>query len=364
MLLIDGVWYKEWVPQGPQAEDEFEQEMKKHTQDIFGEQSIYLDMKTKLKSELGTSSIPDGFVIFFGDSPHWHIVEVELSWHPLHDHIISQVGRFISGIENTSTQKKIIDAVDNELARDDFLRLRLKKAIEPIEVYKFLSNLISKPPILTVIIEKETPGLREALRILNYPQIKVVEFRTFTREGIGLAVHAHLFEPLHERKKGERREIGWHGEGYTLVHIEGDHEVYEKDGEFSIKKLPHRKVVAQGLQSLEEALRWIRGGEFPQIEVKVTPAAIKYAYIPLPREYRHLFPGYKVPFSLITDIDQVTTQVTSAPAGTASEDPNAGRIIQGNLKPWYQKHEELKPGDKLLIEIIEPMKKYRLETLK
>lgn len=205
MLIIDGVKYEEWVPQGPQAEEEFEQIVKEHAQDIFGEQSLYLDMKQKLKSDLGTSSVPDGFVIFFGDSRHWRIVEVELSWHQLHDHIVSQVGRFISGIENLNTQIKIVDAVDNKLAKDDLRRLRLKKAIEPVEVYKFLLNLISKPPILTVIIEKETPGLKEALRILNYPQIQVVEFRTFTKEGAGLSVHAHLFEPLYEGKKEEER---------------------------------------------------------------------------------------------------------------------------------------------------------------
>jgi hypothetical protein len=40
--------------------------------------------------------------------------------------------------------------------------------------------------------------LREALSTLRYPEIKVVEFQTFVREGIGLPVHAHLFEPLYE----------------------------------------------------------------------------------------------------------------------------------------------------------------------
>jgi len=42
MLLIDGVKYELWTPSN---EDEFEQVVKEHTEDIFGEQSIYLDMK-------------------------------------------------------------------------------------------------------------------------------------------------------------------------------------------------------------------------------------------------------------------------------------------------------------------------------
>ena len=194
MLLIDGAKYEEWTPP---SEDELEQMVKEHAQDIFGEQSIYLDIKTRLKSKLGTGSVPDGFVIFFGDVHRWRIVEVELSGHPLHDHIVAQVGRFISGIENPSTQKKIVDIIYSEVVKNDLDVLKLRKAIQPVETYKFLSDLISKPPILTIIIEEETPGLKEALKILNYPQIKVVEFQTFTREGVGLAVHAHLFEPLY-----------------------------------------------------------------------------------------------------------------------------------------------------------------------
>lgn len=195
MLLIDGVKYKEWTPK---SEEEFEQEIKKHTQDIFGNESIYLDRKQKLKSLSGIGSIPDGYVIVFGDSPHWHIVEVELSSHPLYDHIVSQLGRFIGGISNPNIQRGIVNAIDEEISRDDFLKLRLRKAIEPTEIHRFLTELVSKQPMITIIIEKEIEELGEALSTLRYPQIKVVEFQTFTREGLGLEVHAHLFEPLYE----------------------------------------------------------------------------------------------------------------------------------------------------------------------
>lgn len=195
MLLIDGVKYEVWTPPN---EDEFERVVKEHTQEIFGEQSIYLDMKQKLRSVAGIGSIPDGFVIVFGDSPHWHIVEVELSSHPLRDHIVSQVGRFISGIENPRTQNSIVNAIYDEITNDDFSVLRLRKAIGLVDIHRFLADLISKPPILTIIIEEAPPELREAIKILRYPQeIKVVEFQTFTREGVGLSVHAHLFQPVY-----------------------------------------------------------------------------------------------------------------------------------------------------------------------
>lgn len=203
MLLIDGVKYELWTPPN---EEEFERVVKEHAQEIFGEQSIYLDRKQKLRSLSGIGSIPDGYVIVFADSPQWHIVEVELSSHELHDHIVAQVGRFIGGINNPSIQRGIVNAIDEGIARDEFLRLRLRKSIEPTEIYRFLADLIAKQPILTIIIEEETEELREALNTLRYSQIKVVEFQTFTREGVGLAVHAHSFISLYEGKKAKERE--------------------------------------------------------------------------------------------------------------------------------------------------------------
>jgi hypothetical protein len=194
MLLIDGVKYELWTPK---TEDEFEQVVKEHTQEIFSEQSIYLDRKQKLKSLSGIGSIPDGYVIVFGEMPYWHIVEVELSSHPLDQHIVSQVSRFITGIRNPSTQREIAGAIYGEITRDAFLKTRVEQSIQSNEIYKFLADLISKSPVLTIIIEKDTEGLREAVSTLAHSQIKVVEFQTFTRGGVGLAVHAHLFQPIY-----------------------------------------------------------------------------------------------------------------------------------------------------------------------
>jgi len=303
MLLIDGVKYQEWTPQ---LEDDLEQVVKEHAQDIFGEQSIYLDIKTRLKSELGTGSVPDGLLIFFGDRPHWRIIEIELSGHPLHDHIVAQVGRFISGLENPSTQKKIVDMVYSEIVRNDLDALKLRKTIQSIETYKFLSDLISTLPILTVIIEKETPGLREALRILNYPQIEVVEFQTFTREGVeGLAVHAHLFEPLY-------------------------------------KPIIAAKPVLP--PTLDE-----------RVEITLQQDSVRACYIDIPKAKKVLFPDSKTTLELETDIGLMEIGFNPASWGTR---------LQGGLPKWFKAHPELEVGDKVRITVIEPLKKYRLELLK
>ena len=328
MLLIDGVKYLEWTPK---SEEEFEQIVSEHTSEIFGEQSIYLDRKQKLRSLSGIGSIPDGYVITFGDSSHWHIVEVELSSHPLHDHIVSQVGRFISGIENLRTQNNLVNVIYDEIINDDFFKLRLRKSIGLVDIHRFLTDLISKPPMLTIIIEKASPELSEALKILRYPQeIKVVEFQTFERVGVGLEVHAHLFEPV-----------------YTY--------------------LPAPVVITQPpeltMPPIIDAARQPSAGDELEIVIR-SLSFINFHIFRIPKGKRQFFPGFRVPFTLETDIGERQTYVVSAKAGTKVGDPNAGDYFQANLAQWYRQHPTIRVGDKVKITAIEPMKKYRLETLK
>jgi hypothetical protein len=314
ILLIDGVRYEKWRPTN---EDEFERMVKEHAEDIFGEQSIYLDIKHKLKSKSGIGSIPDGYVIVFGDQTQWHIVEVELSTHPLYEHIVPQISKFINGIRNPSTQKDVVDALYREIDSDEFRRLQLKKAIGTTETYKFLSDLTSKPPVVTIIIEKRTEQLDDAISALAHSQIKVVEFQTFTREGIGLGVHAHLFAPL-------------------------------------FKPPSEMPITEEAPKILPESV----------IVITVKPAYIKYKYLPILQKYRSLFPGFKTPFGLDTDIGMIETAVYALyPAKWREGDMNSDAGFYRGLRTWFKAHHELTAGQKLIIEVIEPMKRYRLKIV-
>lgn len=305
MLLIDGVKYEPWTPP---TEDEFERVVKEHAQDIFGEQAIYLDIKQKLKSSSGIGSIPDGYVILLGNLPQWHIIEVELSSHPLHEHIVSQVSRFINGISNLGRRTEIVNAIYSEVNGNDFLKLKIKRTIGQVEVYKFLYDLISTPPILTVIIEKDTEGLRETIATLAHPQIKVVAFQTFVREGIGLSVHAHLFEPLYKPTPPEEHKV---------IHLE--------PGENSF-------------------------------EIILPASCMQSYYIHIPQAKKDLFPSFKTMLKLDTDQGTIETGFNI--------DPQWGAWLSKSLGRWFKAHPELKAGSKVRITAIEPMKKYRLEILR
>ena len=301
MLLIDGVKYEEWVPE--KEVEEFQPIVKKHVRDIFGNKSKYIEAR-RLKSKAGIGSVPDGFVIIFGDSPQWHIVEVELSSHQLYDHIVNQVGRFINGIKNPVTQKNIIDTIYQEITGSKISKVEVEEAIGSGEIHKFLTDLISLSPTLTIIIEKKTQELEEAINLLKYSPIKIVEFQTFVREGVGLSVHAHLFERLYVPE---------------------------------VKKPDQEKLSAGDVIGFSS----------------ITQDNINRHYINIDMIIRSAFPSDQVRFTLETDVGKIETNV----AGTGT---SYGSYIQRNLKKWFDAYPELKTDDMVSFTVIEPMKRYRL----
>ena len=323
MLLIDGVKYEPWTPP---SESDFEQVVKEHAEDIFGENACYFDLKRKLKTGAGVGSIPDAYVVVFDQIPCWYIVEVELSSHPLYEHIVPQITKFVNGIQNPLSQNQIVNAIDDEIASNPILAAWVRARIQDVERHKFLSGLITMSPTLVIVINKATPELTEVCDIVSKSlQTKVVEFRTFAREGCGLSVHAHLFEPL-----------------YSVV-------------------APTHTIVSERPKSSPATIEIIRQGS---LEVIVrTPTCINYHLFYIPKPSRRFFPGYEVPFKLVTDLGEIETYVTSARAGTPVGDPDAGTYIQAKLAEWYRRHPMIKVGDKVMFEVIEPMKRYRLSKV-
>lgn len=80
MLIIDGVKFELWTPKD--EEKQFHPMVKEHSKEIFGDCSLYFDVKHKLKSRSGIASIPDAYVITLSKPYKWYVVENELSTHP------------------------------------------------------------------------------------------------------------------------------------------------------------------------------------------------------------------------------------------------------------------------------------------
>lgn len=185
ILLKDGVRYEEWTPPDEATLAEM---VKEHYQYIWGENSIYFDIRQKVGDV-----IPDGYVITFTPDILW-VVEFERYTHEVHKHIISQVLGFMTGMKNRRSQDELIDALYKEVSNVENKR-RLFTQHKPGDIHFHLSLMLKQQPQYLIVIDRKLPLLERALSNLT-PQPKAIEFRTFCREGIGIADHIHQFEPL------------------------------------------------------------------------------------------------------------------------------------------------------------------------
>ena len=69
----------------------------------------------------------------------------------------------------------------------------------PSQSINVLMDLLSYKHGVSIIIDEVTYELKESID--DWPfETKLIEFKTFEGEEVGLTVHAHLFEPLKAKK--------------------------------------------------------------------------------------------------------------------------------------------------------------------
>jgi len=324
ILFKDGVNYIKY-----QYKDELEIEdmIFRHHEYIFGKNSLLL-AKRKIKTNSGIGTIPDAFVISLDDKK-WYLIEVELKNHPLYEHIVPQISKFNTAIKNSDSQKKLIKMIYEEIKDDPRKNLMFQlKNIK--EVYKYIAETLESKPQIIILIDGKSNELEEVCDSLPFDS-KVIEFKTFCRENVGIGDHIHSFEPLKD-----------------FIKVPS----VSKDGLGTLEIIPEIDIPEKINDSVE-------------IRINKIHSPRKYGLINLTKQIRGFFPGYKEKFILDTDIGEIVTKVTSASRiGVQIGDPVEGAYIQGGLKPWYEKHRELKEGDKLIITVIEPKKKYKLNIVK
>ncbi len=198
IVLIDGVRYQLTTPK---SEAVLEKAIQSNCEHIFGPDSFYFDIKKMIRTKAGVASIPDGYVIFFTPKPKWAIIEVELASHSIYKHVIPQLNKFNRGIEDSSTKRQLVEVLYSIFDEDEVFKARLKQKIKTGEVHKFISDLVSESPLIVVVIDQKTDEWKEALRDIR-GDVKIIEFRTFRREGISDDVNAFVFEPLSIMRPG------------------------------------------------------------------------------------------------------------------------------------------------------------------
>lgn len=170
----------------------FEQMVKEHSNQIFGRDTLYFDIKEEIKSKVGTRSKPDGYAISFHEE-NWYLIEIELHTHNPYTHILPQIKRFKAGLENPETQKGILKTVYSKIMENPPIKTHIEEVLKKKkdeEIHHFLTELLQKPPTTIIIVDEKTEKspFEEVCKEL---EATIVEFKTFAA-GVGFNVHAHL----------------------------------------------------------------------------------------------------------------------------------------------------------------------------
>lgn len=101
----------------------------------------------------------------------------------------------------------------------------------------------------------------------------------------------------------------------------------------------------------------------PEAKRALKPYWKTYKLIPIPKENRRFFPGYKIPFTFLTDVGNLETHMTSRTGGDEYGDPDGGTYVSKNIHIFYREYPDLKPGAILKITKLEE-NFYKLEIKK
>lgn len=157
---------KKFTEQLSSLESEFETIVFKSAAQIFGKDSILVDLKTKINSgELG-KTIPDGFLFDFSDldDPRFFLVEVELRKHDFYRHIFPQITKFFAFIKgNIAEQSKLVDSLYRVIESSEEYKKRFKSYLRDKELFKFLRDLIENSGEILLVIDGKKPEIDEIM---------------------------------------------------------------------------------------------------------------------------------------------------------------------------------------------------------
>lgn len=162
-------------------EAELEKMIIKLSREIFGDKTVYFDVKKKVKSKKGSmGAIPDGYLLsLVGGSPKLFIVENEISEHDelgIGQQLMKYQATFKEGQYKTKTilQQNI---KNNEAVRNAIQQL-LKETSYP-NISELLDEAIFRQhPGYIVIIDEASERLREVLKVLESSP-EVIEIKKY-----------------------------------------------------------------------------------------------------------------------------------------------------------------------------------------
>ena len=191
-MVVDGAHYQVWSP--PEEERDFRPIVESHVNEIFGDPSFAFNLKQIIKMPSGKGGIPDDFVLSLKPTPTLWVVENELAKHPVYEHIVPQLSKFMTAMKKSETKVGLIDSIYGAIQDDLVIEATIKKTANPKDIYKFVSELVDRARFV-IVIDDENSDLEAACDALpTRPQ--VVYLKTYVRDPNHPTIQAYVFNSL------------------------------------------------------------------------------------------------------------------------------------------------------------------------
>lgn len=154
---------KKFIKSPFDSEAELEKVIVDNYEYLFGPDSFYLP-KTKIKTADGAGTIPDGFAIDLGQRK-WYVVEAELGYHDVWNHIAKQVSKQIVASQQLTTKRSLEDISADLYNQDDYTKDKFTNlGISSVDVRKVIRDILETDPIIGIPIDSIPNDLKDWAR--------------------------------------------------------------------------------------------------------------------------------------------------------------------------------------------------------
>ena len=182
-----------------QLEKDFEQDVVANYRHIFGNDTIYIDIKKKIGDSIVT--IPDGYLLdfTFSNTPRLYIIENELSVHDAYKHIGTQLLKFAVSYKQSRLKIKqyILDYLSKSPTNMTFIESKASE-MGYRNIDAMLESMIYRDTVdAIVIIDNSSAELENVLSHLSM-KIDIIEFKAYEN---GAGNRLYKFIPFNNEVK-------------------------------------------------------------------------------------------------------------------------------------------------------------------
>ena len=182
-----------------QLEKDFEQDVVANYRHIFGNDTIYIDIKKKIGDNIVT--IPDGYLLdfTFSNTPRLYIIENELSVHDAYKHIGTQLLKFAVSYKQSRLKIKqyIFDYLSKSPTNMTFIESKASE-MGYRNIDAMLESMIYRDTVdAIVIIDNSSAELENVLSHLSM-KIDIIEFKAYEN---GAGNRLYKFIPFNNEVK-------------------------------------------------------------------------------------------------------------------------------------------------------------------